>query len=183
MRPRSSKHRRVCSAGSATCGRELIGFGPTGVDRGRGGKFLLPPPDYQGQAPAGFFSEKSPRGWFTYVRFYSPTEAFSTRPGSRTTSSRRNDAVLRDARVALSRTLQSVSFSPSSGCGSPGDSCRCCSRLCPACRPCRMNNTGRCTGTTRRDPRAFSRSVRLGRTWKIGPSGLRATPPADTSCA
>jgi hypothetical protein len=38
----------------------LIDVGPTGVDRGKGGKFLLLPPDYKGEAPAGYFTAKSP---------------------------------------------------------------------------------------------------------------------------
>jgi len=37
-----------------------LGIGPTGVDKGNGGKFLLLPPDYQGQPPAGYFTAKSP---------------------------------------------------------------------------------------------------------------------------
>ncbi len=38
----------------------LIGIGPTGVDKGKGGKFLLLPPDYKGEAPAGYFAARSP---------------------------------------------------------------------------------------------------------------------------
>jgi hypothetical protein len=38
----------------------LINVGPTGVDKGKGGKFLLLPPDYEGEAPAGYFAAKSP---------------------------------------------------------------------------------------------------------------------------
>jgi len=37
--------------------------GPTGVDKGTGGKFLLLPPDYKGEAPADYFTAKAP----TYV--------------------------------------------------------------------------------------------------------------------
>jgi hypothetical protein len=37
-----------------------LGIGPTGVDKGKGGKFLLLPPDYQGDPPAGYFTAKSP---------------------------------------------------------------------------------------------------------------------------
>jgi hypothetical protein len=40
--------------------QSLIGLGPTGVDKGKGGKFLLLPPDYQGEPPAGYFTAKSP---------------------------------------------------------------------------------------------------------------------------
>ena len=38
----------------------LIGIGSTGVDKGKGGKFLLLAPDYQGEAPTGYFAAKSP---------------------------------------------------------------------------------------------------------------------------
>jgi len=38
----------------------LIGLGSTGVDKGKGGKLLLLPPDHEGQAPAGYFTAKSP---------------------------------------------------------------------------------------------------------------------------
>jgi len=40
--------------------QSLIGVGPTGVDRGQGGKFLLLPPDYEAEAPAGYLTAKSP---------------------------------------------------------------------------------------------------------------------------
>ena len=40
--------------------QSLIGIGPTGVDKGKGGRFLLLPPDYQGEPPAGYFTAKSP---------------------------------------------------------------------------------------------------------------------------
>jgi len=38
----------------------LIGLGPTGVDKGKGGKLLLLPPGHEGEAPAGYFTAKSP---------------------------------------------------------------------------------------------------------------------------
>ena len=38
----------------------VIYLGPTGRDKGQGGKFLLLPPGYEGDAPAGYFSAKSP---------------------------------------------------------------------------------------------------------------------------
>ena len=38
----------------------VINMGPTGVDKSRGGKFLLLPPDYEGETPAGYFTAKSP---------------------------------------------------------------------------------------------------------------------------
>ena len=37
----------------------LMDVGPTGIDKGQGGKFLLLPPDHQGEAPAGYFAAKS----------------------------------------------------------------------------------------------------------------------------
>jgi hypothetical protein len=37
----------------------LMDVGPTGVDGGKGGKFLLMPPDHKGEAPAGYFTAKS----------------------------------------------------------------------------------------------------------------------------
>jgi hypothetical protein len=37
----------------------LIDMGPAGVDKGKGGRFLLLPPDYSGQAPTGYFTAKS----------------------------------------------------------------------------------------------------------------------------
>ena len=40
--------------------QSLIGLGPTGVDQGKGGKFLLLPPDYEGEPPGGYFNAKSP---------------------------------------------------------------------------------------------------------------------------
>jgi hypothetical protein len=40
--------------------QSLIGIGPTGVDKGKGGKFLLLPPDYAGEPAAGYFTAKSP---------------------------------------------------------------------------------------------------------------------------
>ena len=40
--------------------QSLIGLGPTGADKGKGGKFLLLPPDYKGEPPAGYFTAKSP---------------------------------------------------------------------------------------------------------------------------
>jgi len=40
--------------------QSLIGLGPTGVDKGKGGKLLLLPPDYKGEAPPGYFTARSP---------------------------------------------------------------------------------------------------------------------------
>lgn len=38
---------------------EVLGIGPTGPDKGKGGKFLLLPPDFQGDAPEGYMVAKS----------------------------------------------------------------------------------------------------------------------------
>ena len=40
-------------------------IGPTGTDRGKGGKYLLLPPDYEGDVPDGYFVVRSP----TYANF------------------------------------------------------------------------------------------------------------------
>jgi hypothetical protein len=39
--------------------RQIIEIGPTGADKGKGGKFLLLPPDYSGPAPDGYFTAKA----------------------------------------------------------------------------------------------------------------------------
>lgn len=39
--------------------REIMGVGPTGRDKGRGGKFLLLPPDHEGAVPDGYMAAKS----------------------------------------------------------------------------------------------------------------------------
>ena len=36
----------------------LMDVGPTGVDKGKGGKFLQLPPDYKSEAPTGYFTAK-----------------------------------------------------------------------------------------------------------------------------
>jgi hypothetical protein len=38
---------------------EVMGIGPTGIDKGQGGKLLLLPPDFRGAAPSGYLSAKS----------------------------------------------------------------------------------------------------------------------------
>lgn len=38
---------------------EIAGIGPTGRDKGQGGKFLILPPDYEGKVPDGYMSAKS----------------------------------------------------------------------------------------------------------------------------
>jgi hypothetical protein len=45
---------------SAMWQQSLISIGPTGVDKGKGGKVLLLPPDHKSEPPAGYFSVKSP---------------------------------------------------------------------------------------------------------------------------
>ena len=40
-------------------------IGPTGMDKGQGGKYLLLPPDYEGDVPEGYFVVRSP----TYANF------------------------------------------------------------------------------------------------------------------
>jgi hypothetical protein len=40
--------------------QRLAGVGPTDDDKGQGGKYLLLPPDYEGEAPAGYFTARSP---------------------------------------------------------------------------------------------------------------------------
>ncbi len=39
--------------------REITGIGPTGADKGKGGKFLILPPDHEGKAPEGYFTFKA----------------------------------------------------------------------------------------------------------------------------
>jgi hypothetical protein len=39
--------------------REIMGIGPTGRDQGKGGRFLLLPPDHEGPVPAGYMSARS----------------------------------------------------------------------------------------------------------------------------
>src|SRR5690242_10261418 len=41
------------------CRRALADVGAIGLDRGRGGLYLLRPPDYDGQVPKGYFPFKS----------------------------------------------------------------------------------------------------------------------------
>ena len=44
-------------------------IGPTGMDKGKGGKYLLLPPDYKGDVPDGYFVFKSPTyRLFSFVR-------------------------------------------------------------------------------------------------------------------
>jgi hypothetical protein len=46
--------------------RFVIDMGAPGPDRGKGGKYLLLPPDYEGEAPEGYFTAKSP-SWVNWV--------------------------------------------------------------------------------------------------------------------
>ena len=39
--------------------REVMGIGPTGIDKGQGGKFLLLPPGYSGSIPEGYLTGKA----------------------------------------------------------------------------------------------------------------------------
>ena len=43
--------------------REIMGVGPTGRDKGKGGKFLLLPPDHDGAVPDGYMAAKSQTYW------------------------------------------------------------------------------------------------------------------------
>src|SRR5215475_15626555 len=40
--------------------RYIVDIGPLGPDKGQGGKFLVLPPDYEGQEPKGYFAARSP---------------------------------------------------------------------------------------------------------------------------
>jgi hypothetical protein len=40
--------------------RQIADIGPLGEDKGQGGKFLLLPPDHQGEVPEGYFAFRSP---------------------------------------------------------------------------------------------------------------------------
>jgi len=46
--------------------RFVIDMGAPGPDRGKGGKYLLLPPDYEGDVPEGYFAAKSP-SWVNWV--------------------------------------------------------------------------------------------------------------------
>lgn len=47
----------------------LFDIGPTGMDKGKGGKYLILPPDYEGEVPEGYFVFKSPTyRVFSFVR-------------------------------------------------------------------------------------------------------------------
>ncbi|MGD9147659.1 MAG: DUF1254 domain-containing protein, partial [Anaerolineae bacterium] len=46
--------------------RFVIDMGAPGPDRGKGGKYLLLPPDHEGEAPEGYFVAKSP-SWINWV--------------------------------------------------------------------------------------------------------------------
>ena len=44
--------------------RFVVDFGATGPDRGKGGKYLILPPDYEGEVPEGYFvGSISYRNW------------------------------------------------------------------------------------------------------------------------
>ncbi len=40
--------------------RFVVDFGATGPDKGKGGKYLILPPDYEGEVPDGYFVARSP---------------------------------------------------------------------------------------------------------------------------
>jgi hypothetical protein len=46
--------------------RFVIDMGPPGPDKGKGGKYLILPPDYEGDAPEGYFTAKS-TSWVNWV--------------------------------------------------------------------------------------------------------------------
>jgi hypothetical protein len=46
--------------------RFVIDMGAPGPDRGKGGKYLLLPPDYEGDVPEGYFAAKSP-SWVNWI--------------------------------------------------------------------------------------------------------------------
>jgi hypothetical protein len=46
--------------------RFVIDMGPPGPDRGKGGKYLILPPDYEGEVPDGYFTAKS-TSWVNWV--------------------------------------------------------------------------------------------------------------------
>jgi hypothetical protein len=46
--------------------RYIADIGPLGADKGSGGKFLLLPPDFQGNVPDGYFVSKSPTNRVTF---------------------------------------------------------------------------------------------------------------------
>jgi hypothetical protein len=46
--------------------RHVIDLGPPGPDRGKGGKYLILPPDYEGDVPDGYFTARSP-SYVTWV--------------------------------------------------------------------------------------------------------------------
>ena len=59
--------------------RYLADIGPLGPDKGKGGKFLVLPPGFQGNAPDGYFVAKSPTYSVTFrarlpVRTARPTK-------------------------------------------------------------------------------------------------------------
>ena len=53
--------------------REIAGIGPTGIDKGRGGKLLLLPPGFDGAVPAGYLVVKAS----TYAKLFSRRSGFS----------------------------------------------------------------------------------------------------------
>ena len=46
--------------------RYVVDLGPPGPDRGKGGKYLILPPDFEGDTPEGYFTHKSP-SWVNWI--------------------------------------------------------------------------------------------------------------------
>jgi hypothetical protein len=56
----SSSSRQACSDSYDSWFHYVTDLGAAGPDRGKGGKFLFLPPDYQGEAPDGYFVCRTP---------------------------------------------------------------------------------------------------------------------------
>jgi hypothetical protein len=55
----------------------VFDIGPTGKDQGKGGKYLVLPPDYKGDVPDGYFVFRSPTYWnFSFIRANAATVGF-----------------------------------------------------------------------------------------------------------
>ena len=66
----------------------LTDFGPTGPDKGKGGKYLFLPPGYEGKEPSGYFVFRSPgyRIWAMMRGFGEVGNGDQAVPGSRSVS-------------------------------------------------------------------------------------------------
>jgi hypothetical protein len=66
-------------------------IGPTGMDKGQGGKYLLLPPDYEGDVPDGYFVVRSPTyANFSFIRANAAKVGSGTRRSSTTASTPRS---------------------------------------------------------------------------------------------